>query len=91
VPCFEIQLIQTSYNPYSQNVILLAIAGSLNNFSSGTLLNVNGAFSKAQCSDPCQYYAYGTVDTNVAEPASVVLLGCGLVLLLGIARRKLHT
>lgn len=89
VPCFEIQIAQDTYDPYSHNVILLTFAGSLANYMGGAILNVNGAISKAQCGDPCQYYAYG--NTTVAEPASVVLLGCGLALAAGVLRRRMRS
>jgi hypothetical protein len=89
-PCFEIQINQIIQNPYSKNTILLAFAGLPETFMGGVLLHLNGAISKAQCDDPCQYYAYGHADKEVAEPASIVLLGCGLALVGGVLRRKLR-
>jgi hypothetical protein len=88
-PCFEIQITQTTYDPYSLNVILLTFGGSIGDYPGGALLHGYGAVSKAQCSDPCQYYASGDA-TKTAEPASIVLLGCGLALVGGLLRKKLR-
>jgi hypothetical protein len=87
-PCFELQI--TEYQSGSTNVMMLAFAGSLSDYKGGPiLLHADGAISKAQCNDPCQFYVYGG-GGSVPEPASMILLGSGVVVFLGLTGRKLR-